>query len=195
MPSNRKATITTSSNGAFTLPGLTFDAGSEVAEILQERLVALIDLGLTLKHVHWNVVGPHFIGVHEMLDPQVAGVLEMVDVTAERIAALGTSPNGLSGHLVAARSWDDYELERASVAEHLGALEVVYRGVIASHRDALALLDDLDRVTQDLLSGQTAVLEQFHWLIRAHLESASGQLATAAKNHEREAADRARKAG
>lgn len=55
----------------FTVPGLSSADGSSVADILQERLSAYNDLHLTLKHVHWNVVGPNFIGVHEMIDPQV----------------------------------------------------------------------------------------------------------------------------
>ena len=51
-------------NPSFTVPGLTNDKGAEIAAILQNRLNALTDLHLTLKHVHWNVVGPHFIAVH-----------------------------------------------------------------------------------------------------------------------------------
>ncbi|RPI04235.1 MAG: DNA starvation/stationary phase protection protein, partial [Actinobacteria bacterium] len=69
---------------SFAVPGLDVNASGKVAAVLQERLVALIDLALTLKHIHWNVVGPNFIAVHEMLDPQVAGVQDMVDTTAER---------------------------------------------------------------------------------------------------------------
>ena len=46
----------------FTVPGLSSADGSSVADILQERLSAYNDLHLTLKHVHWNVVGPNFIG-------------------------------------------------------------------------------------------------------------------------------------
>ena len=70
----------------FTVPGMDADDAGQVCDLLQRRLVSLIDLQLTLKHIHWNVVGPTFIGVHEMLDPQVAGVQQMVDDTAERIA-------------------------------------------------------------------------------------------------------------
>ena len=44
-----------------------------------------------------------FIGVHEMLDPQVDGVRLMVDQTAERIATLGAEPNGLPGYVVSSR--------------------------------------------------------------------------------------------
>jgi len=77
----------------YTVPGLKPDAASEVIGLLQDRLNALNDLALTLKHVHWNVIGPHFIAVHTMLDPQVDGVREMVDDVAERIATLGGSPS------------------------------------------------------------------------------------------------------
>lgn len=78
----------------YTVPGLEPAQGQQVAERLQERLNALIDLQLTLKHVHWNVVGPNFIGVHEMLDPQVDAAREMMDDVAERIATLGGVPQG-----------------------------------------------------------------------------------------------------
>ena len=171
----------------FTVPGLVQQKGSMVAAALQERLVALIDLGLTLKHVHWNVVGPTFIGVHQMLDPQVDGVLAMVDTTAERIATLGTSPNGLPGNLVKTRSWDDYSLNRALVSEHLGALELVYVKLIEDHRKAIEQVSDADPVTEDMLIQQTAALEQYHWFVRAHLESASGTLSTAGTSTELEA--------
>ena len=64
---------------SFTVPGMKHEDAAEVIRLLQERLHALNDLALTLKHVHWNVVGPHFIAVHEMIDPQVDAVRAMVD--------------------------------------------------------------------------------------------------------------------
>ena len=70
---------THSAAAKFTVPGISTKHGQRAAEVLQERLVALIDLKLTLKHIHWNVVGPAFIGVHMMLDPQVDGVAAMID--------------------------------------------------------------------------------------------------------------------
>jgi starvation-inducible DNA-binding protein len=55
-------------------------------------MVTAIYLELTMKHIHWNVVGPTFISVHEMLDPKVDFVREMSDTIAERIATLGGRP-------------------------------------------------------------------------------------------------------
>ena len=177
----------------FTAPGLSDQDGTAVASLLQERLNSLTDLALTLKHVHWNVVGPHFIAVHKMLDPQVDEVREMVDTLAERIATLGVAPVGTPGALVKERSWDDYSLGRADAMEHLGALDMVYDQIIAAHRQAMEKLESLDLVSQDILIQQTAGLEQFQWFIRAHLETGAGGLATAGSHTEAEAAGAARK--
>lgn len=158
----------------YTVPGLSESDASTVNETLQRRLEALIDLTMTLKHVHWNVVGNGFIGIHEMLDEQYEAVAEMVDTTAERIATLGGEPNGLAGALVEHRSWEDYELGRAVVVQHLRGLESAYRGVNSSHREAIEGVGDIDPVTEDMLIGHLARLEAFHWMVRAHLENADG---------------------
>jgi starvation-inducible DNA-binding protein len=175
----------------YTVPGIKTDAADKVAALLQDRLDSLSDLALTLKHVHWNVIGPNFIAVHTMLDPQVDAVRLMVDETAERIAALGGSPSGTPGALVDRRSWDDYSVGRADAIEHLGALDVVYGGVIEAHRDAIEKTEELDPVTQDMLIGHSGQLEQFHWFVRAHLENSDGTLRTASARTERSAAKRA----
>jgi starvation-inducible DNA-binding protein len=191
-PVTKSANTTKVKSNGFTVPGLAKQEGSAIAGVLQERLVSLIDLSLTLKHIHWNVVGPTFIGVHLMLDPQVDGVAAMVDETAERIAALGGSPNGLPWNIVANRSWNDYSLLRALVPEHLGALDLVYTGVIDSHRHAIEAVD-VDAISVDLLVRQTGTLELYQWFVRAHLESASGVLATNGATTERKAANSAKK--
>ncbi|MBD7951663.1 MULTISPECIES: Dps family protein [Oerskovia] len=178
----------------YTVPSLTLKDGGKIAAILQKRLHALNDLALTLKHIHWNVVGPHFIAVHEMIDPQVDAVRAMVDATAERIATLGVPPRGTPGAIVAERTWEDYSLGRASTIAHLGALDEVYQGVIADHRKAAADTEELDTVTNDLLVGHLHELELFHWFVRAHLESSGGELSTSGATTETGAARKAESA-
>ncbi len=163
-----------------------------VTGALKDRLLSLVDLALTLKHIHWNVVGPHFIAVHEMLDPQYEAVSAMVDKVAERIATLGGSPNGLPGYLVRNRRWDDYAIGRDMAVAHLSALDLVYCGVIESHREAIEAVSDLDPITEDLLISQTGALEQLHWFVRAHLESVDGGLINAGAEGEQQAVDAAR---
>ncbi|MFE2991072.1 DNA starvation/stationary phase protection protein Dps [Streptomyces sp. NPDC059262] len=183
--------MTSRSNPQYTVPGITVQDAGTVIELLQQRLHALNDLHLTLKHVHWNVVGPHFIAVHEMLDPQVDRVRDMADDVAERVAALGGVAHGTPGALVKERSWEDYSVGRADAIAHLGALDVVYTGVIQALRAAIKTTGDIDPATEDLLIEQLRDLEQFQWFVRAHLETAGGSLATAGVATETEAAQKA----
>ncbi len=176
----------------YSIPGLSEKDCAELAAILQERLSAYNDLHLTLKHVHWNVVGPNFIGVHEMLDPQVELVRGYADEAAERIAALGSSPRGTVGAIEADRSWDDYSQGRDTVPAHLAALDLVYNGVVADTRKAIERAGEIDPVTEDLLVGHAAELEKFQWVLRAHLENAGGELVSEGASTEAEAAESAR---
>lgn len=180
--------MATTSTLHFTTPGLEAQDAQRAVELLQSRLHACNDLHLTLKHVHWNVVGPHFIAVHEMIDPQVEAVRGFADDLAERIATLGGSPQGTPGAIVSGRTWDDYSIGRATTQQHLAALDIVYQGVITTYREGIKELDELDLVTQDMFIAQTEQLELFHWFIRAHLEDAGGNLSTAGDTTEKEAA-------
>jgi len=177
---------------AFTVPGLSDKQGAEVAELLQKALSRYNDLHLTLKHVHWNVVGPNFIGVHEMIDPQVELVRGYADEVAERIAALGKSPQGTPGAIINDRTWDDYSVGRDTVLAHLAALDLVYVGVIEDTRKSIERLEDLDLVSQDMMIGHAAELEKFQWFVRAHLENAGGQLANDGESSEKGAAAKAK---
>ena len=165
---------------SFTVPGLAQEDAAEVVRLLQDRLHALNDLALTLKHVHWNVVGPHFIAVHEMIDPQVDAVRAMVDATAERIATLGASPQRHPGRAGAARSWDDYSLGRASTQR---APRRARRRLPGRHRGPPGG-DDGDGGARPgdartCSSASCTELELFHWFVRAHLETSGGALSTA----------------
>jgi len=177
----------------FTIPGLTDKQGARLAELLQKQLSTYNDLHLTLKHIHWNVVGPNFIGVHEMIDPQVDAVRAYADEVAERIAALGASPEGTPGAIIRDRSWDDYSVGRDTAQAHLAALDLVYTGVIEDIRKAIDETDEIDQVTQDLLIGQAGPLEKFQWFVRAHLEGAGGKLAHKGRATEKGAASIARR--
>ncbi|HJT96549.1 MAG TPA: DNA starvation/stationary phase protection protein [Mycobacterium sp.] len=177
----------------FTIPGLSEKDGNKVADLLQKQLSTYNDLHLTLKHVHWNVVGPNFIGVHEMIDPQVELVRAYADEAAERIAALGKSPQGTPGAIIKDRTWDDYSVERDTVQAHLAALDLVYTGVIEDTRKCIETLEDLDLVSQDMIIGHAAELEKFQWFMRAHLENSGGQLANRGARTEKGAARSAKK--
>lgn len=169
--------------------GMTTEDAGEVTQILQSRLTDLIDLSLTLKHVHWNVVGFGFIGIHNLMDEQADAVRSLIDAVAERITTLGAVATGLPAQVVDGRSSDgDYALGRGPVMAHLGALDKVYERVISRHRDAISAVEHIDTVSEDLLISQTATLDLHHWFVRAHLSDTEGNLATAGNDSELDAA-------
>jgi starvation-inducible DNA-binding protein len=176
----------------FTVPGLTDKQGAKIVDLLQKQLSTYNDLHLTLKHVHWNVVGPNFIGVHEMIDPQVELVRGYADEVAERIATLGGSPQGTPGAILKDRTWDDYSVGRDTVQAHLAAVDLVYNGVIEDTRKGIEETEKLDPVTQDILIDHAAELEKFQWFVRAHLENSGGALAHKGASNEKSAAKSAR---
>lgn len=176
----------------FSIPGLTESSSRRIRDLLQTQLSAYNDLHLTLKHVHWNVVGPNFIGVHQMIDPQVELVRGFADQVAERIAALGAAPHGTPEAILKDRTWDDYSIGRDTAQAHLAALDLVYTGIIVDTRRAIEELDELDLVSQDMLIGHSAELEKFQWFIRAHLEAPDGSLVDRRADTERQAAANAR---
>ena len=166
----------TENSADYTAPGIEKEDSHRVTEILQTRLHALNDLHLTLKHAHWNVVGPEFISVHEMLDPQVDEVRAWADLVAERIATMGVAPKGTPGAIVTGRTWDDYPLNRASSLAHISALNDVYIDVIKDFRTAIAESAKVDPVSEDILVEVTRGLELFQWFLRAFITKSDGSL-------------------
>lgn len=160
----------------YTTPGMDFEDSHRITDILQVRLHALNDLHLTLKHAHWNVVGPEFISVHEMLDPQLGEVRAWADLVAERIATMGASPKGTPGAIVTGRTWEDYPVNRGSTLAHISALSDVYTGVIEDFRNAIAETGKADPMTEDILVEVTRGLELFQWFLRSFITKSDGTL-------------------
>lgn len=157
------------------IPGIDPARAAEVVFAITGRLVATLDLQLTLKHIHWNVVGTNFLTVHEMLDTQTTMARDMSDAIAERIRTLGGVPHGTPQAIVDGRDWNDYDRGRGSTFAHLSDLDNVYSGIIVDHRKAIENVGSIDPITEDLLIGQTAELELAQWFVRSFIESVGGE--------------------
>ena len=75
----------------------------KVIDLLNARLADCKDLETQTKQAHWNVKGPHFIGLHELFDKIHDEVSEYVDEIAERAVQLGGVAEG-TARVVAKRS-------------------------------------------------------------------------------------------
>lgn len=156
----------------FLVPTLTEEKTKIAVEQLQISLDVLSDLSLTLKHAHWNVTGPNFIAVHEMLDPEIDDIRNSVDEIAERVATLGASPSGLchKNNTPADSLIPIYPIEgRASSEKHLKAIDEQYTIIITGLRDAIDKLDDIDFVSSNIIQDVVGKMELFQWKVRSHL--------------------------
>lgn len=137
-----------------------------VSAALQQSLVDLIDLSLVAKQVHWSVVGPRFTSVHEALDEIVADTRGFSDEVAERATAVGVSPDGRAATVAADSALDEASAEFASDDKVIRVITEALAAAIVRLRANIAKVGG-DPVTEDLLIGISARLEQLHWMWEA----------------------------
>src|SRR3569832_2691703 len=67
---------------------------AEVIGLVNQRLADIIDLQAHLIQAHWNVKGPHFIGLHELFDKIAEELESYTDGIAELAVELGGTAQG-----------------------------------------------------------------------------------------------------
>ena len=122
-----------------------------------------------MKQAHWNLVGPNFRSVHLQLDEVYEAATESSDEVAERLTALGMSPNGQGPEVVANTR---VQTIAPGFVRDLDAVRLIAERLHQSAddiRDGLAPIEDVDTVTADLLHGVIERFEKQLWMLRAHL--------------------------
>src|SRR6267143_7164167 len=95
---------------------------SELNVLMNQRLADAVDLQMQMKQAHWNVKGPHFLGLHELFDQIDEAVEGYVDLVAERIVQLGGIAEG-TARVAAERSrLEEYPLDIADGHLHVEAV-------------------------------------------------------------------------
>ena len=141
--------------------------GSVAAVALQDTLVELIDLSLQAKQAHWNVIGPNFRPLHEMLDDFVARYRDWYDEVAERLAAVGVAPDGRAVTVAAASSLEPLPAGALEDRVLVHLIEERLEAVTGRVRDRMLEIGEDDLVSQDLLIGIVHGLEKQGWMLRA----------------------------
>jgi starvation-inducible DNA-binding protein len=150
------------------LPTASEQARVELRELLQATLVELIALSLVGKQLHWNVAGPGFREIHLQLDELVVACRDLLDVVAERQAAIGISPDG-RGEAVVASGLDPGAAGPVDAAEAVRLISGRVADVAQRVRSRLERVGELDLVSQGILIEVSRTLEQHLWMFRAQL--------------------------
>jgi starvation-inducible DNA-binding protein len=140
-------------------------------ELLNQRLVDSIDLALLTKQAHWNIKGPQFIALHEMIDGFRTEIDGHVDTMAERVVQLGGTALGTTQAVAKASSLAPYPTDIVSEKDHLAALIERYAKVAHSVRAAIDETDEAgDADTADLLTAYSRALDKSLWFLEAHTQ-------------------------
>jgi starvation-inducible DNA-binding protein len=151
----------------------------KAAEMLNRHLAAAIDLHAQVKQAHWNLRGPAFIAVHELLDKVAEAVGDYSDTIAERAGALGATAEGTI-HVAVQRSFlEQYKLGVADEKSHLAAVTAALAAFGDSARKAIdetAAFGDQD--TSDVFTEVSRGIDYQLWLVECQLHSFSFALVT-----------------
>ena len=151
--------------------GLKSNTKTEMINLLNARLADAIELALVTKQAHWNLKGPTFIAVHELLDTLRDDVDEHVDIIAERVAQLDGIALGTLQTVSKASKLAPYPTDIRKVADHVGALVERYAALSKSTREGIDTADEAgDADTADIFTAFSRSLDKNLWFLKSHLE-------------------------
>src|SRR5215472_15090241 len=153
---------------------LSANAKSVSIGILNARLADSIDLALLTKQAHWNIKGPRFIALHEMIDSFRTEIDEHVDTMAERVVQLGGTALGTTQTVAKASSLAPYPTDIYAIKDHLAALIERYGAVANSLRRNIDEADEAgDADTADIFTAASRDLDKSLWFMEAHVQESA----------------------
>lgn len=142
-----------------------------VAKPLAQFLSNTFVLYVKTLNFHWNMVGPHFIMYHKLLQEFYEQMSESVDELAERIRQLQTKAPGSMKQMLelatlkeSSESLNDKQMIQQLVEDH----ESLKKEGLALVKQALELQDE---GTADMIVDRVKFHDKAKWLLESHLGS------------------------
>ena len=145
---------------------------AQLTALMNQRLAYAVDLQMQMKQAHWNVKGPHFIGLHELFDQIDEAVESYVDLIAERIVQLGGIALGTVREAAARSRLEEYPLAIADGAAHI---EAVARALSTFGRQARMTIEETgafdDADSADIFTEISRGIDKWLWFVEAHSQA------------------------
>ena len=148
----------------------TSNSKAAVAEKLGTVLASTYALRIKTQNFHWNVTGPHFIGLHELFEKQYTEQAGAIDEIAERIRALGAVTPGSFTAFSDMSQIDEPPAKPPRDVEMIETLAEDHATLSKLCTDLSVFADDAeDPATADLMNGRIEAHDKAAWMLRSHL--------------------------
>jgi len=144
------------------------DRRAEVAQELQAMTVELIELHHQAKQSHWNLTGPLYIQLHELLDEYDEIYLEYADKVAERMLHIGANVDGSSETVSKTANIGTIPKGPISDKQMLDLMSSHIFMVAVRVRQRIDKFGKLDEVSSNLLQELSYKLDKQVWQLRVH---------------------------
>jgi len=151
--------------------GLTEGVRDESCQALNEILADTTILYALYKKHHWNVAGPTFYQLHLLFDKHAEEQLELIDLLAERVQALGGVSVGDPRHAAELTTVDRPPDGAEDTPAMLTRLLRAHETIIGKVREAIETTEtSKDWGSNDLLMGDVLRRHELQvWFLSEHL--------------------------
>lgn len=157
--------------------GLNDKERAASADVLNRVLSDQHVLYIKTRNYHWNVTGPQFYSLHQLLEAQYTQLEQAIDEVAERVRALGYTAFG------SMREFLDCATLKEDAGGRIGAMQMVanltadHEAVIHNLREFVDKTEEEihDMGTSDFLTGLMEAHEKMAWMLRAFLEDSDAE--------------------
>ena len=151
---------------------MNLDTRQKVIGLLNLHLACTFDLMSQTKQAHWNVKGPHFIGLHELFDSLAEKLEKHIDTIAERVTTLGGVAMGTVRMAAGASTLEEYPADIVGGKDHVEALSKRYSTLGKTLRKGIDQTDDWgDADSADMLTDVSRDVDLSLWFLEAHLQA------------------------
>jgi starvation-inducible DNA-binding protein len=148
---------------------MTDSARIAVIALINQQLADHYVLMTKTRFYHWNISGPEFNDLHELLDSHYGQLAEMVDEIAEQALKLGGQAAGTLAWFTAhSRISEDQGEAVPNTREMLANLLDAHEMILSTlHTDMSACENDYeDHVTGDMFQDMSAAHHKMAWMLR-----------------------------
>jgi starvation-inducible DNA-binding protein len=155
--------------------GLSEEVRDRVTGILNRMLADEHALYVKTRNYHWNVTGPQFHSLHEMLEDFYQKLAPLADDLAERVRQMGGRAIGTMAEFSQQTRVSEQPGEAPEARQMIEHLLADHEQIVRDLRqDIDVCADELnDQGTADFLTGLMEQHEKMAWMHRAFLEGRS----------------------